>query len=68
METNKIYNENCLDTMRIMPDKNNGHPAVFPEYIVNDHILSWSSEGDLVYDPFAGSGTTAKMSKLNNRE
>jgi len=35
------------------------HPAVFPEQLATDHILSWSNEGDLVYDPFMGSGTTA---------
>jgi len=45
----------------------NGHPAPFPEQLANDHIISWSNEGDLVYDPFMGSGTTAKMAKLNNR-
>jgi len=44
-----------------------GHPAVFPEQLANDHILSWSNENDLVYDPFMGSGTTAKMAILNNR-
>ncbi len=43
------------------------HPAIFPEQLANDHIVSWSNEGDLVYDPFMGSGTTAKMSILNNR-
>ena len=43
------------------------HPAIFPEQLANDHLISWSNEGDLVYDPFAGSGTTAKMSILNNR-
>ena len=43
------------------------HPAIFPEQLANDHIISWSNEGDLVYDPFMGSGTTAKMSKINNR-
>jgi len=43
------------------------HPAVFPEQLVQDHIISWSNEGDLVYDPFIGSGTVAKMSILNNR-
>lgn len=37
------------------------HPAIFPEQLVADHIISWSNEGDLVYDPFMGSGTTAKM-------
>lgn len=43
------------------------HPAVFPEELANDHIISWSNEGDLVYDPFMGSGTTAKMAILNKR-
>lgn len=44
-----------------------GHPAVFPEKLAEDHILSWSKENDVVLDPFMGSGTTAKMSILNNR-
>ena len=44
------------------------HPAVFPEALANDHILSWSNENDLIYDPFMGSGTTAKMAILNNRK
>ena len=35
-----------------------GHPAPFPEALANDHILSWSNEGDIVLDPFMGSGTT----------
>ena len=43
------------------------HPAIFPEQLANDHIISWSNEGDLVYDCFGGSGTTAKMSIVNNR-
>lgn len=37
------------------------HPAPFPEDLAKDHIVTWSNEGDLVYDPFGGSGTTAKM-------
>jgi site-specific DNA-methyltransferase (adenine-specific) len=43
------------------------HPAIFPEQLATDHIISWSNENDLVYDPFMGSGTTAKMSILNTR-
>jgi site-specific DNA-methyltransferase (adenine-specific) len=43
------------------------HPAIFPEELVKRHIESWSNEGDLVYDPFMGSGTTSKMSILLNR-
>lgn len=37
-----------------------GHPAIFPEQLAKDHIYSWSNPNDLVYDPFSGSGTTAK--------
>lgn len=44
------------------------HPAIFPEALANDHITSWSNENDLIYDPFMGSGTTAKMAILNNRK
>jgi len=43
------------------------HPAVFPEKLAEDHILSWSNEGDVVLDPMCGSGTTCKMAKMNNR-
>ena len=43
------------------------HPAIFPEQLANDHITSWSNENDIVYDPFAGSRTTAKMAILNKR-
>lgn len=39
------------------------HPAPFPEQLAKDHVLSWSKEGDVVYDPFMGSGTTAKAAK-----
>lgn len=44
------------------------HPAIFPEKLVDDHILSWSNPGDIVLDPFGGSGTTAKESiKLDRK-
>ena len=43
------------------------HPAQFPEQLAQDHILSWSNKKDLVFDPFMGSGTTAKMAILNDR-
>lgn len=43
------------------------HPAMFPESLAQDHILSWSNDNDLILDPFMGSGTTAKMCILNNR-
>ena len=40
-----------------------GHPAPFPEKLAKDHIQSWSNAGDIVLDPFAGSGTTLKAAK-----
>lgn len=35
------------------------HPATFPDRLAYDHIKCWTEPGDLVVDPFAGSGTTA---------
>jgi site-specific DNA-methyltransferase (adenine-specific) len=43
------------------------HPAIFPEELAKRHIESWTNEGELIYDPFMGSGTTSKMSILSNR-
>ena len=44
------------------------HPAIFPEKLAEDHILSWTNPNDLVFDPMCGSGTTGKMALLNNRK
>lgn len=44
------------------------HPAIFPEKLAQDHILSWSNEGDIVFDCFMGANTTGKMALLNNRK
>lgn len=44
------------------------HPAIFPEKLVEDHILSWSNPGDLILDPFGGSGTTGKVAKKLDRD
>jgi DNA modification methylase len=43
------------------------HPAPFPEQLALDHVLSWSVEGDVIYDPFMGSGTTAKAAVISGR-
>jgi len=43
------------------------HPATFPEQLAHDHIVSWSNEGGIVFDPFMGSGTTGKKSFQLNR-
>ena len=46
-------------TLNVGGKKEAEHPALFPEQLANDHIISWSNENDLIYDPFMGSGTTA---------
>lgn len=43
------------------------HPAIFPEQLAERHILTWSNAGDVILDPFMGSGTTAKMARANGR-
>ena len=53
---------------RFDTQKNSDHPAPFPEQLAKDHILSWSNEGDIVLDPFAGSGTTAIACLNTNRQ
>jgi site-specific DNA-methyltransferase (adenine-specific) len=55
----------CLNTSHT--NEKNGHPAPFPEKLAEDHIISWSNPGDLILDPFMGSGTTAKMALKNQR-
>jgi len=43
------------------------HPAIFPENIARDHIITWSNKFDLVFDPMNGAGTTTKMAKFLHR-
>lgn len=44
------------------------HPAVMPDEICRRHIISWTNEGDLVYDPFLGSATTTRIARDMNRQ
>ena len=44
------------------------HPAPFPEQLVIDNILTWSNPGDIILDPFMGSGTTARASIKTGRK
>ena len=43
------------------------HPATMPEELARGHIITWSNPGDLVLDPFMGSGTTARMAFREDR-
>ena len=59
---------NIWDIVPVKTNRGNSHPAVFPEQLANDHIISWSNKNDIIFDPFMGSGTTGKMALINNRD
>jgi site-specific DNA-methyltransferase (adenine-specific) len=65
---NNIWKYNIGKGFNSSDKESHEHPAIFPEQLAEDHILSWSNEGDIVLDPFSGSGTTCKMAKKNNRK
>lgn len=70
-EGNIIYNKPCTigdfgqryNIWEYSPNGKGLHPAPFPDALAEDHIKSWSNEGDLVFDPFLGSGTTGVAAK-----
>lgn len=64
---NNIWKYNVGKGFNSSDKESHEHPAIFPEKLAEDHILSWSNEGDVVLDPFCGSGTTCKMAKKNKR-
>lgn len=64
------FNRGTLnDIWRIKKSKKicNNHAAVFPEELVNNILINFSNPNDIVYDPFMGTGTVAKVAKLTNR-
>ena len=63
-----VWNYNVGKNQTTSDDLAFNQPAIFPEQLAHDHIVSWSNEGDVVLDLFGGSGTTAKMAALNNRK
>ena len=75
-ENGRTYKEFNINKEKVKPNiwecavsqNKTNHPAVFPEQLVIDHILSWSNENDMVLDPFMGSGTTALACIKTNRK
>jgi site-specific DNA-methyltransferase (adenine-specific) len=63
-ETGRRYN---LWKVNPFNETSYGHPAIFPEKLAFGHVATWSNPGDIVLDPFAGSGTTLKAAKELNR-
>ena len=65
-ENGRVKKDFCINSEKVkgnvwdiaISSNKTNHPAVFPLQIPFDHILSWTNEGDLVFDPFLGSGTT----------
>jgi site-specific DNA-methyltransferase (adenine-specific) len=65
---NNIWKYNVGKGFNSSDKESHEHPAIFPEQLAEDHILSWSNEDDIILDPFSGSGTTCKMAKKNKRK
>jgi modification methylase len=61
---NALFKKNIWSIPR---SQENNHPAPFSEKMVENVVLSCSKEGDIVYDPFMGSGTTYMVSRKHNR-
>ena len=51
----------------IPPDRDRDHPATFPMEIAERVVRLYAFSGDLVLDPFAGSGTTIIAAERHNR-
>lgn len=65
---NNIWKYNIGKGFNSSDKESHEHPAIFPEQLAEDHIMTWSNEDDVVLDPFSGSGTTCKMAKKNKRK
>lgn len=68
----KVYGEygQRFNVWNMAPEQSQSkrcHPAQFPEPLAHDHIISWSNSGDIVLDPFMGSGTTGAACVNTNR-
>ena len=66
--TYNIGGGKASNVWKIARDSVSKHPATFPEKLAYDHVLSWSDEGDIVFDPFMGSGTTGLAAQNLNRD
>nr|DAL98919.1 MAG TPA: adenine-specific methyltransferase [Caudoviricetes sp.] len=63
-----IGNTNSNDLFfKLCKERGISHPARFPEKLAEFFILAGTNEGDIVLDPFSGSGTTCLVAKQHNR-
>ncbi len=64
-----IANTSSNDTFfKLCKERGIHHPARFPEQLAEFFILAGTNEGDLVLDPFSGSGTTCIVAEKHNRK
>lgn len=65
----KFYkrSKNEMEVIRIPPKPDKEHPAPFPEELVATLMINTTDENDLIYDPYMGSGTSAKVAKQLKR-
>ncbi len=64
-----IANTSSNDTfLKLCKEKGVSHPARFPEKLVEFFVHAGSNKGDIVLDPFSGSGTTAVVAAKNGRK
>lgn len=63
-ENEEIDTSNCW---YIAPSNDKDHPAVFPEELCRRILKYYSFDGDVVLDPFAGSGTFGRVALRMNR-
>ena len=59
-------NKRSVWSVTVKPYKG-AHFATYPEELVEPCILAGSEKGDIILDPFMGSGTTAMVAKKNSR-
>ena len=65
---NKSLASHKKSIWRINKEKNNPHPAPFPEELVDNIVKSSCPEGGLILDCYNGSGTTAVVAQKNNMD
>jgi modification methylase len=66
----KLHNDDCYTDvwkMKKVPRKISGHPAVFDIELPIRCINASTKENDIIYDPYAGTGTVLKASSILNR-
>jgi site-specific DNA-methyltransferase (adenine-specific) len=63
------YLELCKDVWFLEPGRaRRGEPLAFPDELVRRLLYLYSNAGDVVLDPFAGTGTVGRVARAHDRE